>query len=70
MSSTTTSQKKSRALTISERLLKLQSCIATIRLACLYKMDDDQDFFHLSEVAESVENQLSDLAEQMETMKI
>lgn len=57
-------------LTISERLLKLQSRIATIRLACLYKMDDDQDFFHLSEAAESVENELSDIAEQMETVKI
>lgn len=49
-----------------DRVLRCKSFIATIRMACLYKMSKDPDFFDLSETVEMVEFEMDSIAEEME----
>lgn len=58
---------KAKPLSTHERLLKLKSLLSTVRLAALYKMEDNPDFFDISETVEMVEQGIGDIAEELET---
>ncbi len=52
---------------IHDRLLRIKSMMSTVRMACLYKMETDQDFFDISETTQIMEELIGDIAEELET---
>lgn len=61
---------QSQPLTISERMLKVKSLIATSRMATLYQNSEGQsDFFDLSETLELAEEMAGECASDVEMLE-